>query len=499
MIEKPPDIEPPKPVADGKPNGNGSHNVVLKVQPRVELPRGARPRRPLGLVIIGAISVIAILAIVPNWIQKWLWMRQVGYSGVFWTLFSVRWELFGAAFVVALLYLWINLRVAAKNGSTFRVSSLTGESALATKLSVQISPAVLSLAMGVGAAIVALFYAFTFYTKWDTYLRFRYGGSFGLSDPLFGRDAGFYVFRLPFYELLQNSLTTLAVITFLAILAFYAYFGIAGFQPRKTGGRMEREGRSTLVQPVLRPGRQLGMGLLPGSLRTALLHSGSRLWSRLHRRSCHPDRLLDHGGRRGGAVRAAGAQFLPAAIQSDRDRIRNFCRLVHRRRLAGASPISAVQVQPNELARETPFLKNNIAFTRTAFSLDKIQETSYPALADLTPEMIARNQDTIQNIRLWDYRPLLQMYQQAQEIRLYYQFYEVDVDRYHLPDGYHQVMLSTRELSPELPAQAQTWVNEKLQFTHGLWLGDELRLKDDGGRLSRSTCWRISRPNPPTA
>ena len=81
--------------------------------------------------------------------------------------------------------------------------------------------------------------------------------------------------------------------------------------------------------------------------------------------------------------------------------------------------------------------------------------------------MLARNEDTIQNIRLWDARPLLQTYQQTQAIRLYYQFYNVGVDRYHLADGYHQVMLATRELSPQLPAQAQTWVNQYLQFTHG--------------------------------
>ena len=124
-------------------------------------------------------------------------------------------------------------------------------------------------------------------------------------------------------------------------------------------------------------------------------------------------------------------------------------------------------VQPSELALETPYLKNYIDFTRKAFQLDKIQETSYPALADLTPAVIARNQDTIQNIRLWDSRPLLQTYQQTQAIRLYYQFYNVDTDRYHLADGYHQVMLSARELSPELPAKAQTWVNQYLQFTHG--------------------------------
>ncbi len=118
MIEKPPHIEPSKPVADGKPNGNGSHNVIRETPPRVGGPRGVG--RPIRLAFIGAILVIAILAFIPSWIQKWLWMRQLGYAGIFWTLFSVRWGLFGAAFVVALLYLWINLRLAVKNGAAFR-------------------------------------------------------------------------------------------------------------------------------------------------------------------------------------------------------------------------------------------------------------------------------------------------------------------------------------------------------------------------------------------
>lgn len=127
-------------------------------------------------------------------------------------------------------------------------------------------------------------------------------------------------------------------------------------------------------------------------------------------------------------------------------------------------------VRPNELSLETPYLEKYIEFTRKAYSLDGIQETAYPAMADLTPAVLARNQDTIENIRLWDKRPLLQTYEQTQAIRLYYKFYDVHVDRYHLADGYHQVMLSTRELSEELPAKAQTWVNENLQFTHGYGL-----------------------------
>ena len=106
MIEKPPNIEPARPLADGKPNGNGSHHVIRETPPKV----GPRAGRPIGLAFIGAILVIAILAFIPSGIQKWLWMRQLNYGGIFWTLFTVRWGLFCEALVVALLYLWINLR-----------------------------------------------------------------------------------------------------------------------------------------------------------------------------------------------------------------------------------------------------------------------------------------------------------------------------------------------------------------------------------------------------
>jgi uncharacterized membrane protein (UPF0182 family) len=132
--------------------------------------------------------------------------------------------------------------------------------------------------------------------------------------------------------------------------------------------------------------------------------------------------------------------------------------------------VQKFEVEPSELELETPYLKHNIDFTRKAFQLDQIEVRAYPALSDLTFDRVSRNQETIQNIRLWDWRPLLQTYRQTQEMRLYYQFYEVDVDRYHMEDGYHQVMLSARELAPELPEQARTWVNERLQFTHGYGL-----------------------------
>ena len=473
MIDTPPQVEPLQPVADGKPNRNGSYNVVRETRPRVG--------RPVELLIIGAISVVAVVAFIPSWVQKWLWMRQLNYAGIFWTLFSVRWGLSCAAFVVALLYLWINLRVAARNGVSFRASGSRSESALATRLRAEISPIVLKLIMGAVTAFAALFFALLYYPQWDTYLRFRYGGSFGLSDPLFGTDAGFYVFRLPFYELLQNSLATLTLVTLLAVLVFYAYFGLLRFSRSRP-----MEGWSAKTAPHL----SILFFVLVASWGWGFYLDHFELLYSTQGVVYGAGYTADHVTRIAFWIMTAAAAALGALLVLNIFRPRLRAIVIASGIYVGLFIIGVwlvpalfqrFEVLPNELARETPYLMSNIALTRKAYNLDKIEETSYPALADLTPEVIARNQDTIQNIRLWDYRPLLQMYQQAQEIRLYYQFYQVDVDRYHLPDGYHQVMLSARELSPELPAQAQTWVNQKLQFTHGFGLVMSFVSKTMGG------------------
>jgi hypothetical protein len=170
-----------------------------------------------------------------------------------------------------------------------------------------------------------------FYAQWDTYLRFRYGGSFGLSDPLFGADAGFYLFRLPFYELLQSSLTALALITLLAVLVFYAYFGLLRFSRSRTDGGLEREGRSHLSILFFVLVASWGWGFYLDHFE--LLYSTQGVVYGAGYTADHVTRIayLDHGRRRGGAMRAAGAQYLPAAIQSDSDWIRNLRWLVHRR------------------------------------------------------------------------------------------------------------------------------------------------------------------------
>jgi uncharacterized protein len=411
-------------------------------------------------------------------------MRQLDYTGIFWTLLSVQWVMFCSAFVFAFLYLWINLRQAAKNSAGFSRDSQAWRDA--DSQLIELSPRLLKAAVVLISAGVALFFASGFYAEWDTYLRFRYGGSFGMSDPLFGVDVGFYVFHLPFYVLLQSSLTLLTILTLGIVLSTYAFFGL---QRASGSGRVAVGGNATSHLAVL-------LFILVANFGWGFYLDHYELVYSTLGVVYGAGYAADHVTRVALWI-MVGVSAVACVLLAF-----NFFRPRLKMLTVGAGVYVALWiiglallpfvfqkfvVQPSELALETPYLKNYIDFTRKAYQLDKIQETSYPALIDLTPSVIARNQDTIQNIRLWDSRPLLQTYQQTQAIRLYYQFYNVDTDRYHLADGYHQVMLSARELSPELPAKAQTWVNQYLQFTHGYGVVMNFVSKTVGGGFPQYT------------
>ena len=419
--------------------------------------------------------LIVVLGSTASYAEKWLWMQQLDYTGIFWTLLSIRWGLFAFAFLAAFLFLWVNLRQPTRNGFTLRGRGKTksteplSEAEAFAEAGIEISPRYLNAAVILISAAIALFLAAAFYTQWDTYLRFRYGGSFGMADPLYGIDVGFYVFHLPFYQLLQTSLMMLTVLTLAIVSVTYVLFGSLRVS---AGGNVAPGASATshisALLFVLVADWGFGLfldhynlvystlGVVYGAGYTADHVTKISLWIMvaLSAGACALLAFNVYRPRFKTLVTGSGIYFglyillvllLPAVFQK-------------------------FIVQPSELALETPYLKHFIDFTRKAYQLDAIQETSYPALSDLTPAVLARNQDTIDNIRLWDSRPLLNTYEQTQAIRLYYDFYNVGVDRYHLQDGYHQVMLATRELSPELPAKAQTWVNQYLQFTHGYGL-----------------------------
>ena len=217
MIEKPTIAQQPGPFAGEKGSAPGRHSPF---------------RHLLPLVIAAAVLLIIVLGIITGYVEKWLWMRQLDYAGIFWTLLSVQWAMFCSAFVFAFLYLWLNLRQAVRNSAAIREDGRAGrpdnlsEVDAVAQAGIDFSPRLLKLAVGVISAVVALFFAVGFYANWDTYLRFHYGGSFGVSDPLYGVDVGFYVFHLPFYGLLQTNLMLLTVLALAAVLLTYMFFGL---------------------------------------------------------------------------------------------------------------------------------------------------------------------------------------------------------------------------------------------------------------------------------
>jgi uncharacterized membrane protein (UPF0182 family) len=437
------------------------------------------------LVIPGMILRAIAIGMITGYLEKWLWMGQLTYANIFWTLFSVQWTMFAVSFVAVFLFVWLNFRhalvvggVPAGRGPMRRLLVPTSRDTDSPEL--ELTPHLLHSAIVIGSLLIAWLAAFTFFGQWDTWLRFRYGASFGVADPLYGKDVGFYVFQLPFYQMLQTSVVLVSIMTMAGTSLVYIFFKSVGLRQGTSTG-MERGAMSHLsfLLAILFANWGFGllldhyqlvystMGVVYGAGYTADHLTRPILWGMLLLSlvacavfvfNVFRPRLL--------SMFAAGAGFVGIHVLMVSIVPNLFQKFI---------------VQPSELAFETPYLKHYIDYTRRAYDLTTVQETSYPALADLTPAVIARNQDTIENIRLWDVRPLLQMFQQTQAIRLYYQFYNVAVDRYHLADGYHQVMLATRELSRELPTAAQTWVNETLEFTHGYGLVMNLVSKAIGG------------------
>ena len=416
------------------------------------------------------VGIGIVLSVVLGLVQKWLWMRQLDYVGIFWTILSVKWGIFGVTLIISVLYLWLNLRFAAKNidlvdGESFFNKAFKHPVDASRTINVVVSPQLLVFAIDFAIVVLSLIFAMSVSSQWDTYLRFRYGGSFGVADPLFGIDLGFYVFRLPFYDLVQGSITVLTV-SALAILTFCSIFGVS--QSKSSGKITVPDGaRKHFMVLLFILVANLGWGFVLDHYE--LVYSTLGVVHGAGYAAAHVTRvaLWVMTGASALACVLLAISFFRARTKYIVAGIVTYAGLYVVAVLALPFLFQTFVVKPNELSLETPYLNHYIDYTRRAYKLDGIQETAYPALADLTPDVIARNEDTIQNIRLWDTRPLLQTYQQTQAIRLYYEFYNVNVDRYHLADGFHQVMLSPRELASQLPAQAQTWVNENLEFTHG--------------------------------
>ncbi|MDZ7714944.1 MAG: UPF0182 family protein [Balneolaceae bacterium] len=415
---------------------------------------------------IGAIFVfILIIGALSDWIVEWLWLDNLGYDEVFWTIKKTQILLFTGAFGIALLYVLPNMHYLAKR---FQGISFANSPLAQLNLDRFSFKQVRNLLFTIGT-LISFFFSFAFFMRWDSYFRFHWSETFGQVDPIFGHDLGFYLFRLPFIEIIQNSIIVLVFFITLILLVFYVYSGSLSIQ-----GTSNIQARSTVTKHL---SLNIGFWLLLMSWgyyleRYNLLYNQTgvvfgagytdlnvvlpTLWV-----MCILCLLLAGiaffqfykakfkwlivGGLATIVIGFLGQGLLPTAVQK-------------------------FMVEPNELQLESPHLEENIKQTRQAYKLDQIQEREYNARDTLTWPKLQQNTATLQNIRLWDPRLVIQTYRQLQEIRLYYQFYNVTLDRYQTEEGYLQMMVAARELSDELPAQANTWVNRHLQYTHGYGL-----------------------------
>jgi hypothetical protein len=414
------------------------------------------------IVVAGLILFLAGPSFVRLY-TDWLWFGELGYQSVLATMLRSQGTLFTIVFAGMVVWLTLNLRIAVGSLSDARPTYTTPEG---FNISLPGRRQFLTIT-NAGAMLVALLAGLYAASEWNVWMAWRHGVSFGRPDPLLGRDVAFYIFTLPFLEFVR-SLFQLAIVT--AAIASGAIYFLSGslvstFPARVAFSSTARRHLALLGAAfllVLAFGAWLRHAeyLIPGAA-----GSGGATYTDVHARM--PAALLLIG------VSAIGA--ILALVQAFTDRrwpIPLAIGLYLVVSIGGgiyASLLQRIVVSPNEQARETPYIQHNIEATRTAFALDGIEERPISGEARLTRADIDRNTATLQNVRLWDHGPLLDTFSQLQEIRTYYDFVAIDNDRYIIDGSLRQVMLSGREINTtSLPNR--TWVNERLNYTHGYGL-----------------------------
>ncbi len=432
-------------------------------------PLVGRPRRSRRLLIFLVVLVFLFFSVraTLSYYVDVLWFASLGYSQVFFKTLRLEWEVFAAFAAATFLVLYLAF-VALKRahlpdlpeGHTIVIGGQPIKLPVAPVLRLIAVAISLAIALATGAAMMA---------EWPTLALYWYAPRAlgGVTDPIFGKPLNFFLFTLPAWQVLLGWLITLAVMT--CALAIFFVFISGG--ARVLAGRLSRH--------VTLPWR--GLSITFGFL---LLVVAMRVYlSRF-------ERLLDDHTIFGGVTYTdahvtltgllivSAALFLGALIA--------FVNAVREPRgrwlVAAIVPaavcyvalqvvawyVSSFVVKPNELVREKPYIAFNTAMTRQAYGLNAVSQREFPAETTVEAADPANNQATLQNIRLWDWRALQDTLRQIQEIRTYYDFPDIDIDRYNIDGTMRQVMLAARELNVDkLPDSSRNWINEKLIYTHG--------------------------------
>jgi len=426
-------------------------------------------KRKFNWPIIGLILLIVMIVsgIASIYIDV-IWFKSVEFVSIFWKILLTKGVVI--VFFAALFFIlsYINLSFARRFAPEFKVEIDQNEY---ERPEIQLFKSLQNIQVDkkfvlLFSLIAALFMGFSENASWEKILIYFNRTSFGVTDPIFNKDIGFYMFSLPFLEFVRNWLFFSLTIITVVVGAIYVVKRAITLENKKI----------IMDAPV-----KLHLSLLIGII--LILKSGE-YWLNTFKILYSTRGIIFGAGFTDVhanllalrilmilALACAAIFFITAKKQDLKLPVIGLAVLLGVSALMGSVYPEIIQravVLPNESTKERPYIANNIKYTRMAYGLDDIREEEFPVKEEITFGDIEKNEETIRNIRLWDWRPIKQTLRQIQAIRLYYDFNSVDIDRYHFNGNYQQVMVSPRELdSLKIPEQARTWINEHLTYTHG--------------------------------
>ena len=439
----------------------------------VDWPRIGRSqprRRPFVLILVVLAVIFFGGRTALSYYVDVLWFRSLGYGDVFWKTLNLHWETF-TAFAAATFLILYGSFLALKR--THLPELPIGHTIIigGQPLKLPVEPVLRLIALGIslfGAAVAGA----AMMAEWPILALFWYAPHItgGMVDPIFGKPLNFFLFTLPAWQVLLSWLLTLSIITCALAIFFLLIAGGA----RMLSGRLSRQ--------VLLPWRSFSITF--GFL--LLILAANAYISRF-------ERLLDDHTIFGGVtytdahviltgMLVVSAALVLGALLAFVNAVR-----VPRGTLLAAAVVPALVfyvalqvvawyvnsfiVKPNELVREKPYIVFNTSMTRQAYGLNEVTQREFAAETTVEAADPGNNQTTLQNIRLWDWHALQDTLRQIQEIRTYYDFPDIDIDRYTVDGTAREVMLAARELNVDkLPESSRNWINEKLIYTHGYGL-----------------------------
>ena len=428
------------------------------------------PRRRRGglifLIVIIAVIVLGSRTALSYWVDL-LWFKSLGYGDVFWKARGLQWGIF-AAFAALTFLILFGIFSALKRAHRDDLPSDHTVFIAGQEVKLSLKPVLRSISIG-GALIIAVITGGTMAAQWQTLALWWYAPQTAgvMADPIFGKPLGFYLFTLPAWQLIVGWLLTLSVIACLLAAVFLV---VAGGSRALTGDR-----RSLSELPWRALSFAAAFLLLIVAMRVYLsrfeqLFEHHTIFDGVTYTDAHVTLtgllVVCVALVLGAVIAAAGGLFAPRG----RWLIASLAPAVLCYAVVGLVGwyVSSFLVKPNELIREQPYIVHNIEMTQQAYGLDRFLLRQFPAETTVDATDPANNQLTLQNIRLWDVKALQDTLRQIQEIRTYYDFPDIDIDRYEIDGSMREVMLAARELNVEkLPESSRNWINEKLIYTHG--------------------------------